>query len=193
MIQIYKIQFDDGAAYVGQTRRSVVQRLADHKCKPVNTELALRLRSPEQNYAVSVISRHRKQQTADDRERAEIAKLTRPINVIKHRGMQPAKGVLAPGTHPPFRYHRRPKKYPRDEARRQACRHCRETKPADRYHTDPSRSSGLASACSACKNRIDAALAKARYWGALNVRCLLPGKAAMCRKPPYINITERLK
>ena len=96
MIRIYKIQFAD-RAYIGQTRRSIAQRLSGHRRQPVNTELHARL-AAQNPHTITVLSRHRKQSCANAAEARAIAREDNPINVTRHLGMQPAKGVLAPGT-----------------------------------------------------------------------------------------------
>ena len=162
MIRIYKIQFAD-RAYIGQTRRSIAQRLSAHKHQPVNTDLHARL-TANQPHTISVLSSHRKQRCANAAEARAIARQDNPINVTRHLGMQPAKGVQAPGMHPPFHYRKSPRvrDYPRDESRVQVCRHCNRRLTAEHYWSDRSRSSGLASACRDCGTRIQIAIQRAR-------------------------------
>ena len=79
MIQIYKISFPDGSAYVGQTRQPVSCRLTQHRSSsPCNSILHRKLLIMKPT--IEVLSRHRKQEVADREEKKWIMRLEKPIN-----------------------------------------------------------------------------------------------------------------
>ena len=140
MIHIYRIDFEDGSSYVGQSR-NVKQRVYAHLKRPSNPSLYTRL-SEGMPHTVTVLSRHRKQACADVAERKAIAKLEQPINRILQRGAATAKRD----------YSRR--KYPPKIHGTLRCVWCQEKKPATDFHGDRCRASGRASKCKACKSVI---------------------------------------
>ncbi len=163
MIKIYKLKFADGAEYVGQTRQDLRVRLRQHVHAPVNHELRRRLTAGEP-YGVDILSQHGSQFWADWHERRAIRSLAKPINKTDRIGRMPGSG------NPPLSGRsmftgRRGKLYPRDESRVQTCRICRMRMAAEYFHSDSSRSTGLASKCKQCASAIGDAMRKARQAG----------------------------
>lgn len=161
MIKVYRIEFEDGAQYVGQTVRPMRRRLQHHMASPCNKQLSERLwRS---NYSVRVLSRHYKQARADRAEIREIKRLTKPLNF---RGV---KARLARGRPPvgpsAIRPMPRAGRWRERTTKDTKCSVCRKVKPADKFYTDRSRFNGLESRCSACANALKRAVRRARCAG----------------------------
>ena len=167
MYKIYKLTFDDGAEYVGLTKKpKVTQRLHNHKSCPVNFELTRRFKQGE-NYTLEIISRHRTFETAFKREVKEIGKLVKPINRYHTKAPTIANGegeVL---------YYRRPlgrlsrRKYERSRAI-QKCSWCQRVLEAEHFCSDSSRSGGLSSRCNDCVN-VKSTIRDLVVRGALNI------------------------
>ena len=152
MIQIYKISFPDGSAYVGQTRRPVSFRLAQHRgSNPCNSVLYRKLLIMKPT--VEILSRHRKREVADREERKQIMRLEKPINRYVE-GRQINKNPEAP----PLRNNRwsrkrnrreRPK-YSRKASGYNVCSWCWRKLPVSEFYSDRCRSVGLSSRCREC-------------------------------------------
>ena len=152
MIEIYKITFPDGSAYVGQTRIGIKKRLAGHKYHPCNHKLYrkfLIMPSPK----IQVLSRHRKQKIADGEERKQILRLKDPINIYAngHPIQKNPEAGKTPNNRWSSKRNRRPrKKYPRKPSGHHVCSWCWRKLPVSKFYTDRNRSTGLASRCKEC-------------------------------------------
>lgn len=150
-ISVYKICFPDGKYYIGQSKNPK-ERMYDHWHAPQNARLFAELDKYDSwsDVECKVLRTFQTKEKCDEYE----AKLIRehihdPNNLNKQYG---------PGGNPNGR------KYPGrvDDGKMVRCRICFEWKNASRFHTDRSRSSGIASMCKVCKNRIGCDAAKAR-------------------------------
>lgn len=162
MIEIYKITFSDGTCYVGQTRIGLESRLYAHLQNPCNADLYVKLMTL--TYETDIISRHRLQRTADQAEQSAILASERALNVYVG-----GRKIRDNPDSPPLRRNRwgrqrnnriRPK-YPRRSDGRYRCSWCRQSKHVSEYHSDVSRSSGLASRCKVCVAKRQAAIVNA--------------------------------
>lgn len=152
MIQIYKISFPDGSAYVGQTRQSVSARLAQHRrSSPCNSILHRRLLIMKPT--IEVLSRHRKQEIADREEKRWIMGLEKPINRYvdgKQINANPQAPSLRDNRWPKERNRRKRPKYPRRASGYHVCSWCWRKLPVSEFYSDCCRSVGLSSRCKRC-------------------------------------------
>ena len=152
MIQIYKISFPDGSAYVGQTRQPVSARLAQHRgLSPCNSILHRRLLIMKPT--VEVLSRHRKQETADREEKKLIMGLEKPINRYvdgKQINVNPEAPSLRDNRWPKERNRRKRPKYPRRASGYHVCSWCWRKLSVSEFYSDCCRSVGLSSRCKRC-------------------------------------------
>ncbi len=152
MIEIYKITFPDGSAYVGQTRTGMEKRMTQHKYHPCNHKLynkLLIMPSPK----IQVLSSHHDQETADKEERKQILRLKDPINIYAngHPIQKNPKAEKTRNNRWSSRRNRRlRKKYPRKPSGYHVCSWCWQKLPVSEFHTDRNRSTGLASRCKTC-------------------------------------------
>ncbi len=156
---VYRIRFADGAEYVGVTSRPLADRIYAHRNKRAcNAELTARLRAGDP-WEAETLSGHRTKDAALEAERREVARLAKPINVF---GATAPRAVVRSGAAAPqatpygLRVRRRPRRarrYSRSN-RRQRCSVCRRELAAERFCSDPSRSSGLMSRCKDCERDI---------------------------------------
>ena len=151
-IQIYKISFPDGSAYVGQTRQPVSSRLAQHRrANPCNSILHRKLLIMKPT--VEVLSCHRKQETADREERKWIMGLEKPINRYvdgKQINVNPEAPSLRDNRWPKERNRRKRPKYPRRASGYHVCSWCWRKLPVSEFYSDCCRSIGLSSRCKKC-------------------------------------------
>lgn len=152
MIEIYKIIFPDGSAYIGQTRTGIKKRIAQHKCHPCNQKLYNKfLITPSPK--IQVLSRHLKQKIADGEERKQILRLKDPINIYAegHPIQKNPEAEKISNNRWPSKRNRRPrKKYPRKPSGYHVCSWCWQKLPVSEFYTDRNRSTGLASRCKRC-------------------------------------------
>ncbi|MBF2753895.1 MAG: hypothetical protein ISN29_01355 [Gammaproteobacteria bacterium AqS3] len=166
MIKIYRIDFPDGAFYIGQTRQDLRTRLLAHRSNPVNWGVwgrLLRLPTPR----ISVLSKHFKQERADAAELSQIRKAEKEsprklLNVngrdIERNWRKTGKPPLPNGRGAPFSR----KRVPKDGYNRKpgffVCSWCRKRLDSSMFYSDRSRSSGLCSRCKTCSNLKQAAI-----------------------------------
>ncbi|MCY3625600.1 MAG: hypothetical protein OXG75_06395 [Candidatus Dadabacteria bacterium] len=152
MIQIYKISFPDGSAYVGQTRQPIFSRLAQHRrSNPCNSILHRNLLIMKPT--VEALSRHRKQEIADREERKWIMGLEKPINRYidgKQINVNPEAPSLRDNRWPKERNRRKRPKYPRRDSGYHVCSWCWRKLPVSEFYSDCCRSVGLSSRCKRC-------------------------------------------
>lgn len=152
MIQVYKISFPDGSAYVGQTRQRLSSRLAQHRCSnPCNSILHRKLLIMKPT--VEVLSRHRKQEVADREEKKRVRGLLKPINrYIEGRRINanPDAPSLRDNRWPKKRNRRKRPKYPRRARGYHVCSWCWRKLPVSEFYSDRCRSVGLSSRCKRC-------------------------------------------
>jgi len=152
VIQVYRISFPDGSAYVGQTRQRVSYRLAQHRqSSPCNSILYRKLLIMKPT--VEILSRHRKQETADREEKKWIMRLERPINrYVEGRqiNMNPAAPSLSRNRWRKERNRRERPKYPRKAEGHYVCSWCWRKLPVSKFYSDCCRSVGLSSRCKRC-------------------------------------------
>ena len=154
-ITIYKIEFADGTAYIGQTTRSLNRRIYEHKTDCVSTLMAEKFNA-KMPYKVEVIETYPMTawQHADHREQVEIEKLEQPINVFngkklrRVRTQEPSKKNFKRGFHGT-----RQRINPIREGS-YICSKCRVRKPHTEYHKDRTRFNGLYSQCKDCKKAV---------------------------------------
>ena len=79
IVSIYKLTFEDGAEYVGQTILEVASRVAAHAHNPANYELHQRLNRGDK-FKTKILTRALAEH-AHVAEAREIAKLKKPINI----------------------------------------------------------------------------------------------------------------
>ena len=165
MIQIYQIDFPDGAAYVGQTIRPIEKRIWSHGYAPVNHELAKRLHRGDA-YTVKVLSRHRLPARAYEAEVKAIMALEKPINKwhVTKPTLTNGKGVNLDKVRPAWR-RRRKRVYERTRPI-QKCSWCWRVLKASEFGSDRGRAGGLASRCKDCEQVRKSYIAKA-----MKVRC----------------------
>lgn len=167
MIEIYKITFPDGSAYVGQTRNGIKRRIVQHKCYPCNQKLYnkfLIMPSPK----IQVLSRHLKQKIADGEERRQILRLKDPINIYAdgHPIQKNPEAEKISNNQWPSKRNRRPrKKYPRKPSGHHVCSWCWQKLPVSKFYTDRNRSTGLSSRCKECSLYRQKRLAEVRRKG----------------------------
>ena len=78
---VYRYDFPDGSAYVGHTRRPLAERHYQHTVRPSNRYLLHQLlRCPD--VLPRIVSRHPTDIAAIKAERAETARLERPLNSV---------------------------------------------------------------------------------------------------------------
>ena len=151
-IQIYKISFPDGSAYVGQTKRSISQRLAQHRrLNPCNSILHRKLLIMKPT--IEVLSRHHKQEVADREEKKWIMRLEKPINRYvkgKQINVNPEAPLLSNNRWSKKRNRRERRKYPRKARGHHVCSWCWRKLPVSEFYTDRCRSVGLSSRCKEC-------------------------------------------
>ena len=152
MIQIYKISFPDGSAYVGQTRKPISSRLSQHRgSNPCNSILYRKLLIMKPT--VEVLSRHRKQEVADREEKKQIRLLEKPINrYIEGRQINtnPKAPPLRNNRWSEKRNRRERRKYPRKASGHHVCSWCWRKLPVSEFYSDRCRSVGLSSRCKEC-------------------------------------------
>lgn len=109
-VSVYRIDMDDGTAYVGLTKRLVAVRVAEHYGLLLPPGCWMQVRNGETpgvawriragvRPRVSVLASGLEHRQAMDLERAEIAKLSQPLNVA-HAG---GRTMPLPGSPPPER------------------------------------------------------------------------------------------
>ena len=166
MIQIYKIVFDDGAAYVGQTSRLIPIRIKAHSnwSSACNSQLFARLNRGDR-HDIQVLSRHQSKRVADEAERSEISKLEKPLNRfgIREERFQSDESNPSPPKNARGRKNRRyaQRYYPDRRPGNYRCRVCYQLKRDYEYHSDGSRSCGLSSVCKNCDRLRQSAASKA--------------------------------
>ena len=152
MIQIYKISFPDGSAYVGQTRKSISSRLSQHRgSNPCNSILYRKLLIMKPT--VEVLSRCRNQDVADREEKKQIMRLEKPINRYiegKQININPEAPLLNNNRWPKKRNRRERRKYPRKASGHHVCSWCWRKLPVSKFYSDRCRSVGLSSRCKEC-------------------------------------------
>lgn len=74
---VYRLEFSDGAAYVGQTRRALLRRIAGHMLETLSIQSRI---TAGQSMRVAIVASGLSRQEATRIEAAEIAKIERPIN-----------------------------------------------------------------------------------------------------------------
>ena len=152
MIQIYKISFPDGSAYVGQTRQLVSYRLTQHRSSsPCNSILHRKLLI--MNPTIEVLSRHRKQEVANREEKKWIMRLEKPINRYvegKQINANPQAPSLRDNRWSEERNRRERPKYPRKASGYYVCSWCWGKLPVSEFYSDCCRSVGLSSRCKRC-------------------------------------------
>ena len=152
MIQIYRISFPDGSAYVGQTKQPVSLRLAQHRgSNPCNSILYRKLLIMKP--AIEILSRHRKQEVADREERKQIMRLEKPINRYvegKQINRNPQAPPLRNNRWSKKRNRRERRKYPRKARGHHVCSWCWRKLPVSDFYSDRCRSVGLSSRCKEC-------------------------------------------
>ena len=167
MIQIYKISFPDGTAYVGQTKGPIARRLASHRNHPCNSILHRKLLIMRPT--IEVLSRHRKQEVADREENKGILRLEKPINIYvsgRRINENPGAPYLSSNRWSEQRNRRRRPRYSRKTTGHYSCSWCQRKLPVSEFYTDRCRSVGLSSRCKECAAVIDKELARARRTGA---------------------------
>lgn len=149
MYNVYKISFEDGYAYVGQTKYPVEDRIRRHLNNPDNVELSRRLES--EAYVAEVLYENIPTfEIATQIESDEIYALEKPINIsrvnpdaqIKNFGHKITKRN---GRKKPNRQRQivpRPGEY--------KCSRCQVIKPHTEFQKDRTRFNGLHSRCKVC-------------------------------------------
>ena len=152
IIQIYKIGFPDGSAYIGQTRQRISSRLAQHRwLSPCNSILYRKLLIMKPT--VEILSRHCKQEIADRKEKKWIMGLEKPINRYvggRQINRNPGAPLLRDNRWPKERNRRKRPKYPRKASGYQVCSWCWRKLPVSEFYSDCCRSVGLSSRCKRC-------------------------------------------
>jgi len=152
MIQVYKISFPDGSAYVGQTRQPVSSRLAQQRSlSPCNSILHRKLLIMKPT--TEILSRHRRQEVADREEKKWIMRLEKPINrYVEGRqiNVNPEAPSLRDNRWPKERNQRKRPKYPRRTSGYHVCSWCWGKFPVSEFYSDCCRSVGLSSRCKRC-------------------------------------------
>ena len=152
IIEIYKISFPDGSAYVGQTRRTISRRLAQHRwSNPCNSTLYRKLLIMKPT--IEILSRHRKQEVADREEKKWILQLENPINIYvegKQINTNPEAPLLNNNRWSKKRNHRERRKYPRKVSGHHVCSWCWRKLSVSEFYSDRCRSVGLSSRCKEC-------------------------------------------
>ena len=151
MYSVYKISFEDGYAYVGQTKYPLEDRIRRHINNPDNTELSRRLTS--EAYVAEVLYDNIPTfEIANQIESDEIFALEKPINIS---GVNPDAKVKHFG-------HKMTKRNARNKPNRQRnieprpgtyrCSICHVQKRHTEFNRDRSRFNGLCSRCRKCDN-----------------------------------------
>ena len=170
-IQIYKISFLDGSAYVGQTIQPISSRLAQHRCShPCNSVLYRKLLIMKPT--VEILSRHRSKEIADREEKKQIMLLEKPINRYvegKQINMNPEAPLLSHNRWSKKRNRRERRTYPRKISGHHVCSWCWRKLPVSEFYSDRCRSVGLSSRCKECSRVERRARDKARKKGAMAV------------------------
>ena len=153
---VYKLGFLDGAEYVGITGlKDINDRIRKHMNTPCNSELARRLSAGEK-CAVDILHDGVSDSDIYELERAEVAKLDKPINIKLTNGRTPDWNQPAAYSTVYRTVHRRYRKRnvvpPRQGNYR--CSKCRVVKPWIDFNRDRSRFNGLHSRCKACTRAI---------------------------------------
>ena len=153
MYRVYKISFEDGYAYVGQTQFPVEDRIRRHINNPDNTELSRRL-TTEAYITETLYDNIPTFDIATQIEADEIFALEKPINIS---GVNPDAKVKHFG-------HKITKRNARKKPKRQRqieprpgtyrCSKCRIRKPHTEFNKDSSRFNGLHSRCKSCKQEL---------------------------------------
>jgi len=164
--RIYAIRFATGQTYIGQTTQTVRERLINHRGKHFRTGNPL-LKACLQVEREPLCETLAETECPDEANRLEWEHLQAvPVRMRLNRQNPPFAGQS------PTERIRAGRLYP--------CAWCRRRYPADCFHRDASRSSGLASKCKECKNLYGRYKAKygaaAGYAKAKAERCKRRGK-----------------
>lgn len=149
MYRIYKITFQDGYAYIGQTKYPVADRIRRHINNPDNVELSRRLTS-EAYITETLYENIPNFQVATQIESDEIFALEKPINIS---GINPNAQIKHFGHNITKRNGRKkPKRQRQIEPRpgTYRCSICHANKPHTDFRKDRSRFNGLESRCKVC-------------------------------------------
>lgn len=153
MYRVYKISFEDGCAYVGQTQYPVEDRIRRHINRPDNQELSHRLIT--EAYVAEVLYENIPTfEVASQIESDEIFALEKPINIsgvnpdakVKHFGNKISKSNAR----------RKPKRQRQMEPRagEYRCSKCGTRKPHTEFYKDRTRFNGLHSRCKSCNQEL---------------------------------------
>lgn len=154
MYRVYKISFEDGCAYVGQTKYPVEDRIRRHINNPDNVELSRRLTS--EAYVAEILYENILTfEIANQIESDEIFALEKPINIsgvnpdaqVKHFGHKITKRNSRKKPNRQRNIEPRPGKY--------RCSICGVQKQHTEFNRDRSRFNGLCSRCRQCDNHRD--------------------------------------
>lgn len=151
MISIYELRFPSGKYYIGQSK-DPEKRMYTHWHKPENARLVVELAKYDSWEDVDLII-IRSFQTKAKANEFEAQRIADHMHDPKCLNKQYGPGGIKGGRKYPHRV-------PGGKLVR--CRICRLWKGARCFHSDRSRSSGIASACKQCKNRVGTAIGKAK-------------------------------
>ena len=163
IVSIYKLTFEDGAEYVGQTILEVASRVAAHAHNPANYELHQRLNRGDE-FKTTILTRAVIEH-AHVVEAREIAKLKKPIN-ITHAKTEPVGERSPPGYRRMGKWGTGKKiPYPRRTSGSFRCHVCGGWYGPENFGTDSQRSSGLASKCLPCRRALtNGVLPRSEKW-----------------------------
>ena len=164
LVKIYKITFNDGAAYVGQTIHDLEYRVAHHCNSPSNWELHKRLKRGSK-YTVELLCKALPGH-AHVVEAREISKLEKPLNITHANGK--SVGQRTPKTHTgKMKKWGTGKKipYPRRKTGQFHCYVCDGWFGPESFYTSKHRSSGLTSRCIECDKHIKRNMSRAKKLG----------------------------
>lgn len=138
---VYELRFEDGTIYVGQTG-NLDKRLANHAGAWRTNRLLAAKMSSGVGVRCHIVWRCDDRQDALDHETELIAMVPPALSLNIARFHTVGVGSNRSGG---------PRRYGRiDDDRMVVCSWCRELLPARMYHTDRSRSTGIASRCEDC-------------------------------------------
>lgn len=147
-INIYRLTFQNGKEYVGQTKGSVRARISGHKTDPSNNELSNLLQKEEPIYVI--LSSHTTKHRADEAEKKAIRALIMPINRMHVANLKPSGNPPFGGEKMFVRRHDYAKRNKTPTNKATICSQCKKKKPATAFYPDRSRHNGLCSRCIKC-------------------------------------------
>ncbi|MDE2821938.1 MAG: GIY-YIG nuclease family protein [Chloroflexota bacterium] len=98
---VYRIQFADGAAYVGMTGFSVLSRIARHLGGDGSSAVRQHIKDGHDDYRFAVLASGLTEKQARERERHEIRALPRPLNMSIPRPPHPPRPAIDPARQVP--------------------------------------------------------------------------------------------